>query len=134
DLRRRHDLRLVGGAGKGGAAGPQRPWRIAIETYFGQGLPLRLLPGQAGRRQVSPRCRARSRLLAADAASRLISLRNPRLKAHAAVTFVDLKQPGAKKAQPMSAIGVFARLASPIGRYIGRFLRICRSTSGNSPP
>ena len=109
DLRRRHDLCLVGGAGEGGAAGPHGPRCIANASHCSQGLPLRFLPRQAGRRQVSPRRHARSRLLAADAAPRLISLRNPRLKAHAAVTFVDLKQPGAKKAQPMSAIEVFAR-------------------------
>ena len=110
DLRRRHDLCLVGGAGEGGAARPHRPRRVASETHCGQGLPLRFLPGQAGRRQVSPRRRARSRLLAADAATLgRISLRNPGLNARSVATFVDLKQPGAKKAQPMSAIEVFAR-------------------------
>ena len=46
DLRRRHDLCLVGGAGEGGAAGPHRPRRVANENHCRQGLPLRFLPGQ----------------------------------------------------------------------------------------
>ena len=43
--------------------------RIASENHCRQGLPLRRLAGQGGRRQVPSRRRARPRLLAADAAA-----------------------------------------------------------------
>ncbi len=78
---------LPGREDVGGAAG---------QNHCRQGLPLRFLAGQAGRRQISPCGRARPRLLAAGAAPIGISLRNPRLNAARPATFVDLRRRGAK--------------------------------------
>jgi 2-methylfumaryl-CoA hydratase len=69
DLRRRYDLRLVGSAGEGAASGTRGRGRVASEKHRSQGLPLRDVAGEGSGRQVSSRRRARSRLLAVDAAA-----------------------------------------------------------------
>ncbi len=67
DLRRRHDLRLVGSAGHRTTAGPVGPGGAAGPHHCRQESAVHRLAGQRERRQIPSSRRTRPRLLASDA-------------------------------------------------------------------